>query len=228
MTTATRQPDGVASDERRGGTPTPAGPFARAIGRTRYVVLVAVASVLLVAMTLFILGAWMALGGIWREIQAVAVGRVNSADVTVEFLEIVSVMLKAVVFYLIGVGLYSLFIAPLNVTAALGVETLNDLEAKVVSVIIVIMGVTFLEHFIRWEKPDELLMFGGTMALVVAALVLFQFQNHWAKEEQKKNDPDTQARAQRQLFELDREQREIRPDETRGTRNGKTRESDNG
>ncbi len=161
MTTGTRQPDTVASEERRGRGPTPTGPFARAIGRTRFVVLVAVASVLLVAMTLFILGAWMALGGIWREIQAVAGGRVNSTDLTVEFLEIVSVMLKAVVFYLIGVGLYSLFIAPLNVTAALGVETLNDLEAKVVSVIVVIMGVTFLEHFIRWENPNEILMFGG-------------------------------------------------------------------
>lgn len=224
MTAGTRQPDTVADDERRGGGPTPTGPFAREIGRTRFVVLVAVASVLLVAMTLFILGAWMAVTSIWKEIQAVASGQMNSTDLTVEFLEIVSVMLKAVVFYIIGVGLYSLFIAPLNVTAALGVETLNDLEAKVVSVIVVIMGVTFLEHFIRWEKPDEILMFGGTMALVVAALVLFQFQNHWAREEHKKNDPDTQARAQRQLFHLDREQREVQDDEVRGTRNGPAHE----
>jgi uncharacterized membrane protein YqhA len=221
--TTTRPPrpeDLGRHDEHHGPGPTPTGPFAREIGRTRFVVLVAVASVLLVAMALFLLGAWKAMTGIWHQLQAAFAGQTNATDLTVEFLEIVSVMLKAVVFYIIGVGLYSLFIAPLNVTAALGVETLNDLEAKIISVIVVIMGVTFLEHFIRWEGPNEILMFGGTMALVVAALVLFQFQNHWAREEQRKNDPDTQARAQRQLFHLDREQREVEPDEVEGSRNG--------
>ena len=44
----------------------------------------------------------------------------------------------------IGVGLYSLFIAPLNLTVSLGVETLSDLESKVLSVVVVIMAVTFL------------------------------------------------------------------------------------
>jgi uncharacterized membrane protein YqhA len=215
-----RLDDPARHDEHLGPGPTPTGPFAREIGRTRFVVLVAVASVLLIAMALFLLGAWKAATGVWKEVQVVFSGQASTTDLTVEFLEIVSVMLKAVVFYIIGVGLYSLFIAPLNVTAALGVETLNDLEAKIISVIVVIMGVTFLEHFIRWEGPNEIFMFGGTMALVVAALVLFQFQNHWAREEQRKNDPDTQARAQRQLFHLDREQREVETDEEDGTRNG--------
>ena len=55
----------------------------------------------------------------------------DPVELTVEFLEIVSLMLKAVVFYLIGVGLWSLFVAPLNITVSLGVRTLSDLEAKV-------------------------------------------------------------------------------------------------
>ncbi len=220
MTRSGQAPRPTEADRRPCGNPTPTAPFAAAIGRTRLVVLVAVAAVLLVAMALFVLGAWIAVLSVWGAAQSVARGELGSVDLTVEFLEIVSVMLKAVVFYIIGVGLYSLFIGPLNVTAALGVQTLNDLESKIVSVIIVIMGVTFLEHFIRWEQPNEILQFGGTLALVVAALVLFQFQSHRAKEEQRKNDPDTQARAQRQLFHEDREEREVRPDEVRGTRNG--------
>ncbi len=204
-------------DEPQDGTVTR---FSYAIGRTRFVVLLAVIAVMLVALSLFLLGAMQAVMGVYHAWSEVARGRYESTNLTVEFLEVVSVMLKAVVFYIIGVGLYSLFIGRLNVTAALGVQTLNDLESKIVSVIIVIMGVTFLEHFIRWEQPNEIVLFGGTLALVVAALVLFQFQSHRAKEEQRKNDPDTQARAQRQLFHEDREEREVRPDEVRGTRNG--------
>ena len=81
---------------------------------------------------------------------------------------------------------------------------------EIVSMIIVIMGVTVLEHFIRWEQPNEIVLFGGTLALVVAALVLFQFQSHRSKA-QRKNDPDTQTRVQRQLFHEDREERECGP-----------------
>lgn len=133
-----------------------------------------------------------------------------------EFLEIVSVMLKAVVFYLIGVGLYSLFTSPLNLTVSLGVETLNDLESKVISVVVVIMSVTFLEHFIRWEDPLQTLQFGGALALVVLALVLFQMYSHRAKEDQQSHNPDVQARAKRELFQEDHEEHTIASDQIAG------------
>jgi uncharacterized membrane protein YqhA len=67
----------------------------------------------------------------------------------VQSLSIIGVMLRAVVFYIIGVGLYSFFIATLNLTTALGVESLSDLEAKVVSVVIVILAVRFMQEFVK-------------------------------------------------------------------------------
>jgi uncharacterized membrane protein YqhA len=193
------------------GEEAPPAPFARTIGRTRFVVLVAVAAVLLVAATHFVLGAVLALLSVWDSIQALGSGQLASTDLTVKVLEVVSFMLKAVVFYLIGVGFYSLFIAPLNLPVALGVETLNDLETKIVSVIVVIMAVTFLEHFILWEQPNDILIFGGTMAVVVVALVLFQFYSHWSKEEQRREAPE-QTRAEHQLFDKDEEERETERD----------------
>lgn len=206
----------------RSSLPTP---LSQSIGRTRYVVLVAVIAVLLVAISLFLLGTLQALISIWHAWATVTQGQFETVVLTVEFLELVSVMLKAVVFYLIAIGLYSLFIAPLNVTVALGVETLNDLESKVVSVVVVILGVTFLEHFIRWEQPMETLMFGGAMALVIGALVLFQMYNHRAKEDQKQHHPDIQARAQQELFQNDREQHHVEPAEVSGTSNHHARSS---
>lgn len=210
-------------DRRRNGKEAPGyTPFSQTLGRTRYIVLLAVVAVMLVAISLFLLGTIQAVIGVWGAwADGLRTGfqstEENSVDLTVKFLELVSVMLKAVVFYIIGVGLYSLFIAPLNVTVALGVETLGDLETKVVSVVIVIMGITFLEHFIRWEDPVQTLQFGGAFALVVGSLVLFQMYNHRAKEDQKAHNPDVQKRAQRALVADDDEEHTITTEEIRGT-----------
>jgi uncharacterized membrane protein YqhA len=184
------------------------------VGRTRFVVLIAVAAVLLVAISLFVLGAVQAVTTVWRAWVTTLQGHEES-HLSVDFLGIVIVMLEAVVFFLIGVGFYSLFIAPLNLAIALGVETLNDLEERVISVVVAVLAVTFLEHFIRWREPLETLQFGGALAVTVAALVLFQFYSHRAKEDQKLHHPDTQDRSRREMFQHHEERHDVQPDEAR-------------
>jgi uncharacterized membrane protein YqhA len=209
---------GVAHDSPKDSTPAdpPLAGFGRVIGRSRYVVLIAVVAVLLVSLTLFLLGALSALAVTWKAWrEAVANGEFASTDLLIEILGVIDVMLRAVVFYIIGVGLYSLFIAPLNLTAALGVESLIDLETKIISVVIVIIAVAFLEHFVRWEEPGETLHFAAALAIVVAALVVFQWNNQRAKEFEKTHRPEVQERAQSEMFEAKHEEREIRPEETR-------------
>lgn len=194
--------------------PIDEAPFTRWIGHTRFVVLVAVVAVLLVALTLFLQGTWLALRDIWESWHGVVNGNSKATDLTIVFLELVHIMLEAVAFYLIGIGLYSLFVAPLNLAVGLGVETLGDLEDKVVSVIIVIMAVAFLEHFIRWKDPMETLQFGVSMAVVVFSLVYFQRHSHSARQDLHENV--TRARAQRDLFAHDSEEHEIQLEEVRG------------
>jgi uncharacterized membrane protein YqhA len=183
--------------------------FSQALGRSRYAVILAVLAVMLVALSLFLIGTFQAGVTTWHAWRDLAQGSFQSATTTVEFLEIVTVMLKAVVFYLVGVGLYSLFIRPLNITMSLGVQTLNDLETKVVSVVIVILSVTFLEHFILWKDPTSTLQFGAALALVVAALVFFQRYSHAAKEDQRAHHPDEQSQAQRAMIEEEDERAAI-------------------
>lgn len=173
---------------------TPA-PLSRAIGRSRYIVLLSVLAVLLVSLSLFLQGTVLAVESVWRTWADLLAGHADHTHLTLAFLEIVSVMLEAVVFYIIGIGLYSLFIAPMHVTVALGVESLNDLEERVVSVIIAILAINFLEHFIEWRKPLETLEFGAALAVVVAALVAFQSFSHRATEDEKRRSHDTQSEA---------------------------------
>jgi uncharacterized membrane protein YqhA len=181
-------------------------PLAWLIGRSRLIVVVAVLAVLLSAFSLFLLGAWLALTTVWTTWRDVAVGDVGSTDIIIRFLEIVTVMLKAVFFYLIGVGFYSLFIAPLNVTVALGVESLNDLESKIISVIVVIMAVDFLERFISGSGL-ELFYSAGSLAVVVAALVFFKiYTNREGYEARKRRDQDL---ARVEMFERDHEKQDV-------------------
>lgn len=183
------------------------------LGRTRFVVLIAVAAVMLIALSLFLLGTVEAFRSIWNAWDKMFSGKLNAAYLTVEFLEVVTVMMKAVVFYLIGVGLFSLFISPLNVTVALGVLTLSDLEEKIINVIVVILSVTFLQHFILWVDPLQTMYNAASLAMVVIALMLFQHFRQRVREDQKKESPNIQAKAQKEMFEKDEEKHRITDDE---------------
>ena len=184
--------------------------FALLIGRSRLIVVVAVVAVLLCALSLFLLGAWLALETIWYAWSGVVSGELGTTDITIRFLEIVTVMLKAVFFYLIGVGFYSLFISPLNVTVAMGVETLNDLETKVISIVIVIMAVNFLERFIQYAEPIDVLTGAGALALAVAALVFFKI--HTNREGQEARMRRDQDRAKVEMFERSHEEQNVKGD----------------
>jgi uncharacterized membrane protein YqhA len=178
-------------------------------------VLIAVIAVLLVSLTLFLLGALSAFTVTWKAWGEAYTSRdFASTDLLIEILAVIDIMLRAVVFYIVGVGLYSLFIAPLNLTAALGVESLLDLETKVISVVIVILAIAFLERFVSSANPADTLHLAAALAIVVAALVAFQWNNQRTKEFDKTHRPELQARAQSEMFQAKYEQREIRPDET--------------
>lgn len=195
--------------------PIDEAPFTRWIGHTRFIVLLAVLAVLLVAFTLFLQGTLLALRDIWETWGGVANGSSNATDLTITFLELVHIMLEAVVFYLIGIGLYSLFVAPLNLAVGLGVETMGDLEDRIVSLIIVIMAVSFLEHFIRWEDAMETMQAGVALAVVIFTLVYFQRHSHNARQDLREDF--TRARSQKDLFSRNSEEHQIQPEETAAT-----------
>ena len=58
--------------------------FSRAIGRSRYVVLIAVVAVLLVALSLFLLGTLQALISVWEAWTQVFSGVFDTTDLTVK------------------------------------------------------------------------------------------------------------------------------------------------
>jgi uncharacterized membrane protein YqhA len=90
----------------------------------------------------------------------------------------------------------------------MGVETLNDLETKVISIIIVIMAVNFLERFIQYAAPIDVLTGAAALAIAVAALVFFKiYTNREGQEARMRADQD---RAKVEMFERSHEEQDVK------------------
>jgi len=89
-------------------------------------------------------------------------------------IEIIDLFLMGTVTYITAVGLYKLFISNTEVRffKRLRIETLNDLENKIIGVIVAALGVAFLGHAAA-DEARELLNYGGGIALVIAALSFY-------------------------------------------------------
>jgi uncharacterized membrane protein YqhA len=151
-------------------------PLSRAVGFTRYVILLVIASVLFAAISICLVAPLLTLGNLWNVAQEGVTGSLAGHEGILRVLDLVIVMLEVVAFYLVGVGLYHLFIAPLPLAQRIGLDSLDKLETKVVSVIVVMMAVIFLEHLVLGHNAVDSLLFGAAIALVVSALASFQRQ----------------------------------------------------
>jgi uncharacterized membrane protein YqhA len=139
------------------------------LSSSRYLVLLAVLAAFAAAVSLLVFGAYETA----LEIGKILQGEIPSSVATA-FIEIADLFLLGVVMYIIALGLYELFIDDnLVLPHWLEIHTLDDLKAKLISVIIVVMGVLFLEQVVSWDGERNLLTFGGGVALVIAALTYF-------------------------------------------------------
>ncbi len=140
---------------------------------SRFVVFIAVAGSLIATLTLLVLGIY----DIGEILLKIPKGLVDSKTVVLKFIEIVDSFLLATVFLIISVGLYELFIdSSLNLPEWLDIKTLDDLKAKLVGVVIIVLAVIFLGNTARWSGGTEILFLGGGIAAVIIALTYFLSQ----------------------------------------------------
>ncbi len=140
---------------------------------SRFVVFIAVVGSLIATLTLLVFGIY-EIGSVLVKIPQ---GLVDSKTVVLKFIEIVDGFLLATVFLIIAVGLYELFIdSSLDLPDWLDIKTLDDLKAKLIGVVIIVLAVIFLGNTARWTGGTEILYLGGGIASVIAALTYFLSQ----------------------------------------------------
>jgi uncharacterized membrane protein YqhA len=95
-------------------------------------------------------------------------------QLAVDFIKLTDVFLLGTVLYIVALGLYELFFDPtLPLPPWLIIKDLDDLKEKLVGVIVVLLGVTFLGEVVSWDGQSDILRLGIAVALVIATLILF-------------------------------------------------------
>lgn len=91
----------------------------------------------------------------------------------ISLIEVMDAFLIATALIIFGLGLYELFVEDLSLPEPLVVHNLHDLKAKLASIIVLVMAVTFLRHLVEWKDPQGTLFLGISVATVSAVLIAF-------------------------------------------------------
>ena len=108
-------------------------------------------------------------------------------------IETIDLFLVATVAYITALGLYKLFISneKIGLPIRLKINTLKDLEDKIIGVIVAAMAVAFLGHVATGYDIKSTLYLGGGIALVIVALAFFtKYTEDPGKKEDKDADPE--------------------------------------
>jgi len=92
---------------------------------------------------------------------------------SVNFIELIDIYLLGTVLYIIALGLYELFIDPkLPMPAWLHIDSLEHLKEKLLGVIMVLLGVSFLGEVTEWDGDGTILNLGIAIGAVIFAFTL--------------------------------------------------------
>lgn len=143
----------------------------RVLGTSRYLVALAVLGSFLSALVLLVYGTLAVAEIGWDTLRAGEVSVDGAKYLAVDLVEMTDVFLLGTVLIIVALGLYELFIDPaLPVPDWLRIRDLDELKGKLVGVVGVLLGVTFLGYVVEWKGNTEILHLGVAIALVIGAL----------------------------------------------------------
>lgn len=109
--------------------------------------------------------------------QIINTGEISSKvgkKLVVSMIESIDFFLLGTVFYITSLGLYELFIDEnIQVPKWLEIRNIDDLKARLISVVVVVLGVVFLGQAVSWDGRNDLLNFGLSIASVIFSLTFF-------------------------------------------------------
>ena len=142
--------------------------------KSRYLALIGVLSLLLAAVAAFAWGTLKTIAAILLVVESAG----KDAAITIEFIEIVDSFLIATAILMFSVSLYELFIGNLDLPEWMLAHNLYELKTKLSSMIVLVMGVKFLQKLLEVKDADALLKTGAATALMAAVLIAFGYFGH--------------------------------------------------
>ncbi|MDD5473250.1 MAG: YqhA family protein [Candidatus Methanoperedens sp.] len=143
----------------------------KSIEKSKSLILIAVASSLLASSAAFVYG----MIKTFTVILNFVISYGEDALGVIALLELMDIFLIATVLFIFAMGMYELFIDTIALPEWLIIRTLHDLKIKLSSVVILVMGIIFLEHLVEWKDPLGTLFFGISVAVVSVTLIAFSY-----------------------------------------------------
>jgi len=140
---------------------------------SRFFIAIAVLGSFIAAVALIVYGGLVVVEVTWDAFSA-EISPEGSKELAVEFIQLIDLFLLGTVLYIVALGLYELFIDDeLPLPQWLLIHDLDDLKDRLIGVVIVLLGVTFLGKVVTWDGDRNIVYFGGAIAMVILALGAF-------------------------------------------------------
>jgi uncharacterized membrane protein YqhA len=150
-----------------------------AIGASRFIILLAIFGTSLSALSMLVFGVIVVMKTIWHTFRDANFDVEHAKHLAVELIEMTDLFLFGMVLYVVGFGMYQLFIdAEVSVPAWMRVESLADLKTQLINVIVVLLAVSFLATAVSWTSDRSILYFGISIAVVIIALAAYNLAHH--------------------------------------------------
>lgn len=145
----------------------------RIFSYTRYILFIPVLGSLIAAVAVMLYGGVETVQTVIGTLNGSLVGT-SAKAVVLKYIEIIDLFLIGTVFYITSLGLYELFIDDQVPTPNwLHIAHLDDLKAKLLSVVIVILTVIFLGYAINWDHTYSILGLGAGIGVIILAVTYY-------------------------------------------------------
>ncbi len=149
--------------------------FSLFVNSTRIGVTFGITATILTAFLLFVYGSLVVVDELWKTVTDGMPNVDGAKHLSVIAVEITDLFLLGTVLNIVALGLFQLFIDPSlsqRLPVWLRVKSLDQLKSKLVGVIAVLLGVSFMAEVVEWDGSNNVLYLGLSIATVIVALGL--------------------------------------------------------
>jgi uncharacterized membrane protein YqhA len=155
----------------------------------RAIMMGAVAATVVTAVALIVYGMVETYALITRLVH----GEIRHERLLFSVIQIIETFLLATVAQVVSIGIYQLFINDdVPLPQWLRIHDIDGLKAKLISVVIAVLGVFFLGKALSWSEGQEILALGVAVAAVIVALAVF-LNVHFRREGSSSESDVTRA-----------------------------------
>ncbi len=146
---------------------------------SRFIALAPILATALSAIAVHLYGTAFVAIAMWHALTGGQPNEDGLKHLTLQLVEATDAFLLGTVLYIVSIGFFQLFIdSDLNIPAWMHITNLDQLKSKLIGVIVVLLGVSFLGKVSNWTNGTDIAYLGVSIGAVIIALAYFGFRAH--------------------------------------------------